>query len=309
MSWILHRLLLAFPVWVGISLLAFGLGALTPGDPATIVLQRRTGEPPSASAILALRHELGLDRPFAVRYGRWLADAARGDLGVSYRTGEPVLAALAIRFPRTAALALAALLLAVAVAVPVGLVTAARQNSVLDHVARISTLLLGSLPSYWLGYLLILLFSVGLHLLPVAGWGGPRHLVLPSLTLAIGVAASLSRLTRATILEELQQGYVHTARAKGVPEHVVLVRHCLRNAGIPLATVTALRFGHLLAGAVIVETVFAWPGIGSYVVDAIYDRDYPVIQGFVLFTGTVFVLVNLLADLAYHWLDPRIRAG
>lgn len=309
MSTILHRLSLAFPVWIGISLLAFGLGALTPGDPATIILQRRTGEPASASAVQALRHELGLDRPFAVRYGRWLADAARGDLGVSYRTGEPVMKALAVRFPRTAALALTALLLAIAVAVPIGLVSAARKDSVFDHVARVSTLLLGSLPSYWLGYLLILLFSVGLRLLPVAGWGGPRHLVLPSVTLAIGVAASLSRLTRATVLEELQQGYVHTARAKGMPERVVLVHHCLRNAGIPLATVTALRFGHLLAGAVIVETVFAWPGIGSYVVDAIYDRDYPVIQGFVLFTGTIFVLVNLLADLAYRWLDPRIRVG
>jgi peptide/nickel transport system permease protein len=171
------------------------------------------------------------------------------------------------------------------------------------------TLVLGSLPSYWLAYLLILLFAVGLHLLPVAGWGTPQHLVLPALTLAVGVVASLSRLTRATMLEELEQTYVRTARAKGVTEGAVLRRHCLRNAGIPLATVAALRFGHLLAGAVIVETVFAWPGIGSFVVDAIYDRDFPVIQGFVLFTGTVFLAVNLLADLAYQRLDPRIRIG
>ncbi len=217
-----------------------------------------------------------------------------------------MLAALAIRFPRTLSIALLALGLALMVAVPLGIVSAVRRDSRLDHTARIGSLLLGSLPSYWLGYLLILLFAVWLRILPVAGWGTPKHLALPALTLALGIGAGLSRFTRATILEELAQGYVRTARAKGIRAWDVTLRHCLRNALVGLITVTALRFGHLLGGAVIVETVFALPGIGSFAVDAIFDRDYPVIQGFVLFTGTIFLLLNLLSDLAYTWLDPRI---
>jgi len=305
-SYTLSRLGLAIPVWLGISLLAFGLSALSPGDPATIILQRRTGDPPTSAAVAELRRELGLDRAFVVRYGHWLSRAVQGDLGRSYRTGEPVLSALAIRFPRTAVLAVAALLAGLIVAVPVGVASAGRSGSWPDHAARVATLLLASLPSYWLAYLLILLFGLGWQLLPVAGWGTPRHLVLPALTLAVGVAASLSRLTRATLLDELDQGYVRTALAKGVSRVAVLWHHCLRNVAVPLVTVAALRFGHLMAGAVIVETVFAWPGIGSFVVDAIYDRDYPVIQGFVLFTGTVFLTINLAADLSYSWLDPRI---
>lgn len=294
------------PVWLGISLLAFGLGSLAPGDPATIILQRQTGEPPSQEAVRALRRELHLDDAFPLRYGRWLLGAVRGNLGRSYRSGEPVLAALAVRFPRTLSVALSALGLALLLALPLGIVSAVRRDSKLDHITRLGTLLLGSLPSYWLGYLLILLFAVGLRILPVAGWGTPKHLVLPALTLALGIGASLSRFTRATILEELGQGYVRTARAKGIGPWGVTLRHCLRNALVGLITVTGLRFGHLLGGAVIVETVFALPGIGSFAVDAIFDRDYPAIQGFVLFTGTIFVLLNLLSDLAYTWLDPRI---
>jgi len=256
--------------------------------------------------VRALRHELHLDEPLPLRYGRWLFGAVSGDLGESYRNGEPVLTALARRFPRTLSIALLGLGLALLVAVPLGIVSAVRQGSSLDHTARIGTLLLGSLPSYWLGYLLILLFAVALGILPVAGWGTPKHLVLPALTLALGIGASLSRFTRATILEELAQGYVRTALAKGMGEWSITIRHCLRNALVGLITVTALRFGHLLGGAVIVETVFAIPGIGSLAVDAIFDRDYPVIQGFVLFTGTIFLLLNLFSDLAYTWLDPRI---
>lgn len=297
------------PVWLGISLLAFGLSALAPGDPAAIILERESGEPPSEQAVRALRRELRLDDPFLVRYGRWLGSAARGELGRSYRTGEPVLAALARRFPNTLAIALAAMLIAVLVALPVGVVAAVRRGSGFDHLSRLATLLAASLPSFWLGYLLILLFAIAIQLFPVVGWGSPAHLVLPSVTLALGLTARLSRLTRASLLEELQQDYVRTARAKGVGELAIVLRHCLRNASIGLVTVAALLFGHLLGGAVIVETVFAWPGIGTLVVDAIYDRDYPVIQGFVLFTGTVFLLLNLLADLAYARLDPRVRLG
>ncbi|MBA3495997.1 MAG: ABC transporter permease [Gemmatimonadales bacterium] len=305
--YLLARFASTVPVWVGISLLAFGLSALTPGDPATIILLRQTGEPPSVEAVRIVRRQLRLDDPFPARYGRWLLRAVQGDLGQSYRTGEPVLASLASRFPRTLAIAATAMAMALAVSLPLGVATAMFRGSGLDHGVRIATLLVASLPSFWLGYLLILLFAVWLHALPVAGSGTARHLVLPALTLAVGVGAGFSRLIRAALLEELWQGYTRTARARGVREILVILRHCLRNASIGLTTVAALRFGHLLAGAVIVETVFAWPGIGSFMVDAIYDRDYPVIQGFVLFTGTVFLALSLLADLAYSWLDPRIR--
>lgn len=307
--YLLRRLLHLFPVWVGISILAFGLMSIVPGDPAVIILQRQTGEPPSAEAVERLREELRLDAPLPVRYGRWLADAIRGDLGISYRTGEPVFGELVRRFPATAALAALAVVLAVVLAVPLGAVTAVRHDSPLDHLARAGTLVGASLPSFWLAYLLILLFALGLGLLPVAGAGSPAHLVLPAVTLAVGLGARLSRLARASLLEELEQEYVLGARARGLGTGAVVMRHCLPNAASPVLTVVVLGLGHLLAGAVVVETIFAWPGIGKLVIDAIHDRDYPVIQGFVLFTGTVFLLLNFLADLAYSRLDPRVRTG
>ncbi len=302
-----RRILSLLPVWLGISLLAFSLANLAPGDPAQMILLRQTGELPTEDAVRRLREQLGLDDPFPVRYGRWLADAVRGDLGTSFRTGEPVLWTLVERFPATLQLALAALLIGLLIGIPLGVLSAVRRDSGLDHTSRVGVLLGASIPNFWLGYLLILLFAVGLGWLPVAGWGSWQHLVLPALTLGVGGAASLTRLTRSTVLEELQADYVRTARAKGLPERLVVMRHALRNALNPIVTLTGMRFGGLLAGAVVVETVFAWPGIGSFVVDSIYDRDYPTIQGFVLFTGTVFVLVNLLVDLGYAWLDPRVR--
>jgi peptide/nickel transport system permease protein len=301
------RVLSLLPVWLGISLLAFSLANLAPGDPAQMILLRQTGELPSEDAVQRLREQLGLDDPFPVRYGRWLADAARGDLGTSFRTGEPVLGALLERFPATLQLAVAGLLIGLLIGIPLGVISATRRDSALDHASRVGVLLGASLPNFWLGYLLILLFGVGLGWLPVAGWGTWQHLVLPALTLGVGGAASLTRLTRSMVLEELGADYVRTARAKGLPERVVVVRHALRNALNPIVTLTGMRFGGLLAGAVVVETVFAWPGIGKFLVDSIYDRDYPTIQGFVLFTGTVFVLLNLLVDLGYAWLDPRVR--
>lgn len=302
------RLLALIPVWLGISLLAFGLGILAPGDPATVLLQRRTGEPPGETAVRELREELGLDDPVPVRFGRWVADAVRGDLGRSYRTGEPVLLALARRLPDTLTLALPSLFLALALAVPAGVASAMRRGRPADHLLRVASVGVASIPGFWLAYLLILFFSLRLGLLPVAGQGGPAHAILPVLTLTAGGLAGLSRLTRASILEELEQDYVRTARAKGLSEREVVLRHCLPNAAPPLVTIAAVRFGHLLAGAVVVEWIFAWPGIGKYALDAIYDRDYPVIQGFVLFTGTVFILVNLAADVLHEWLDPRLRA-
>lgn len=272
-----------------------------------MILQRQTGEPPSAEAVAQLREELGLNAPFLVRYARWTRGAVTGDLGISYRNGSPVMDVLVDSFPNTLRLAVSALILALAISLPLGVLAAVRRNSLADHASRIVALVGTSLPSFVLGYLLILLFAVTFRLLPVAGSDGWRYLVLPAITLGLGEAAALTRLTRASMLEVLAEDYVRTARAKGVPARSVLVRHALRNALNPLVTLSGIRFGRLLGGAVIVETVFARPGIGRTVVDAIQDRDYPTIQGFILVMGTVFVLANLLVDLAYLWLDPRVR--
>jgi peptide/nickel transport system permease protein len=307
MWYITRRLLNLFPVLLGISLLAFSLSALAPGDPAIRILRLQSDAPPTRAAIEKVRAELGLDAPFPVRYLRWLEDAARGDLGRSYRTGEPVLQALAMRFPATAQIAVVSTLLALVISIPLGVFSAVRRNAPVDHASRIWALIGASMPSFWLAYVLILVFAVALRWLPVAGYGGPGHLVLPSVTLALGGAATLTRLTRSSLLETLGEDFVRTARAKGLGAFGVIVRHALQPGLIPVVTALGIRLGHLLAGAAIVETVFAWPGIGKFVVDSIYDRDYPVVQGFVLFTGVLFVVVNLAVDLVYAWIDPRIR--
>jgi peptide/nickel transport system permease protein len=307
--YIARRLVYLVPVWLGISLLAYGLANLAPGDPAYIILRRQTGEEPSDAAVQALRQQLGLNDPFPIRYGRWVEHVAIGDLGTSYRTGAPVLQDLSDRFVATLQLAIAALAVAVAVAIPLGIMSAVRRDKPIDHIFRVIALLGASLPSFWLGYMLIIAFAVTLRLLPVAGYGDAQHLVLPALTLGLGAAATLTRLTRANLLEVLDEDFVRTARAKGLSERAAVLKHALRNSLIPIVTIVGMRFGQLMAGAVIVETVFAWPGIGKLVVDSIYDRDYPTIQGFVLFMGTLFVLLNLLVDLSYIWLDPRVRLG
>lgn len=306
-TFVLRRLLYLAPVWVGISFLAFVLATLAPGDPARMSAQELAGRPPTPAEIAAERERLGLNAPFPVRYVRWLANAAQGDFGLSYRSGQPVTAALLQRLPSTLQLAAAATLLAMILALPLGVLGAIRRNSPVDHVTRAVAMAGASMPSYWLAYLLILVFSVRLHWLPVSGRGTWQHLVLPAVALGLGSAAVLMRLTRAELLETLNQDYVQTGRAKGLSEGRVVVGHALRNALIPVVTMTGIQFGSLLGGAAIVETVFAWPGIGKFLVDSISARDYPVIQGFVIVAGTAFLLVNLAVDVAYAWLDPRIR--
>jgi peptide/nickel transport system permease protein len=309
LRYIARRLAYLIPVWLGISILAFALALLAPGDPVRQILQAGGIDAPSAEQVIALRRELGLDQPGPVRFAIWLGNAVRGDLGRSYSTGEPVLQSLIDRFPRTAVLALLAVGLGLVIAVPLGIISALFRDTVIDQIGRLGALVGASIPSFWLAYLLILFFAVQLRILPVAGASEPRHIVLPALTLAIGAAASLTRLTRSAMLEELFQDYVRTARSKGLRERVVVVTHALRNALIAIVTITGIRLAALLGGAVIVETIFAWPGIGKYVVDSIFSRDYPTIQGFVLFTGTVVLLVNLAVDVSYVWLDPRVRLG
>jgi peptide/nickel transport system permease protein len=310
MTYIARRLLYLLPIWFGISLLAFGLGVLAPGDPASALYMQLYGQPPpDQTAIDELRAEYRLDDPFLVRFGRWTAAAVRGDLGVSYQSGRPVLDELAGHLWATVQIALAGMVVSLLLAFPLGIVAAVWPNSAADLLSRFFSLIGTAMPAYWLAYMLILLFAVRLQWLPVLGTGSWQHLVLPGVTLGLGGAASVSRLLRSTMLEVLGQEYIRAARAKGVRPQWVVLRHALRNAMIPVVTVMGNLFGFLLSGAVVVETVFALPGIGRLMVDAISFRDYPVIQGFVLFTGTVFVLINLLVDLSYPLIDPRVRVN
>jgi peptide/nickel transport system permease protein len=289
--------------------ITFGLGVLAPGDPAEVVLEHRLSQPPPLEQVLAQRHVMGLDRPLTVQYLHWLSAASRGDLGHSWLKGLRVSDALRERIPRTAALAAAAAAISVLVGLPVGILAAVRRNSLADHLCRVGALLAASVPGYFAAYVLILVFAVRLQAVPAFGFGSAVNLVLPAATLALGPAAVLARLTRSTVLEVLGEDYVRTARAKGAGSVNVLVRHALRNAMIPLLTVIGLSLGHLLGGSLVVEYVFAWPGMGDLAISAIHARDYPLIQGFVLFGGAVYVLVNFSVDLGYAWIDPRIRVG
>ncbi|MCH7621526.1 MAG: ABC transporter permease [Chloroflexi bacterium] len=305
------RRLLTLPLLLlGISIVSFTLLNLAPGDPAYIILKQQSpGEAPSREAVLALRQELHLDDPAPLRYGRWLVGAVQGDLGESYRSSTPISKELWRRFPATVMLTGVSLALAVFIGIPLGITSAVWRGSLLDGLSRLLALIGASVPSYVLALLLILLFAVKLHLLPAIGYGSPKHVLLPAIALAAGTSAQLMRLTRATMLEVVRQDYVRTARAKGLPERAVIGRHALRNALLPVVTVLGVNLGHLLGGAVIVETIFGWPGVGKYAVDAIFLRDYPVIQGFVLYMALIFLLANLMVDLAYRWLDPRLHFG
>ncbi len=300
------RLLGLLPVLLGISFLAFGLGRLAPGDPAFLMLEAG-GEPPEPERVERMRHELGLDAPVWVAYGSWLLRVMQGDLGLSYRSRQPVLEELSTAFPTTLSLAIPAFMLSFVLALPFGVLAALHVRRPLDHGLRVLALLGNSLPSFLVGYLLILLLAVQFHLLPVAGQAGFESYIMPVLTLAAGGTASLTRLTRSGLLEVLGEDYIRTARSKGLSSRVVLYKHALRNALLPVITVSAIRLAHLLAGAVVIETVFSWAGLGRLIVDSIAARDYPMIQGFVLLSGTLFVVVNAVVDLCYAWLDPRVQ--
>jgi peptide/nickel transport system permease protein len=311
MWYIARRVAYLIPTWLAITLLAFAVAQLAPGDPAASYFERTHGRPPGAAELVQTRHALGLDRPWPVRYLDWLGNAVHGDLGTSYSTGLPVTQELTSRFPATLELATAATFLAVVLGVPLGVLAALRRNSFLDHMTRGGSLMIASAPSFWLAYLLIILFSVKLRVLPSFGTGGLSHLVLPALALGLGEAGLVARLSRSSLLETMREDYVNTARAKGLREYRVVTVHALRNGLIAVVTQVGLIFCFLLAYSAIVEVIFVWPGIGRLAVDAINQRDYPVIEGFVVFAGTVFILVNLAVDLIYLRLDPRIslRSG
>jgi peptide/nickel transport system permease protein len=283
--------------------LVFSLIHLIPGDPVEMML----GEGAQRTDVEALRHDLGLDRPLLVQYGAFLGGLVRGDLGRSLHSGEPVLAVLRERFPATLELALASLLVALAIALPLGVLAALHRDGAVDHGARLLALLGVSVPSIWLGPMLILLFAISWDLLPVSGRGGPLSLVLPALTLGAGIAGLLTRMVRAALADELVRPYLLAARARGVGGVAVVGRHALKNALVPVVTVIGLQFGSLLTGAILTETIFSWPGVGRLLVESIRLRDYPLLQGAVLLIAATYLLVNLATDLAYAALDPRIR--
>lgn len=308
-AYIARRILYLIPTWLGITLLAFFLATLAPGDPARSYFIRTHDRLPSTAELARVRERFGLDEPLPERYITWVSGAVRGDLGTSFGTGRPVTTELLERFPATVELAIAATLISVAVGIPIGVLAAIRRNSLLDQLTRGAALLAASTPSFWLALLLIIVFSVKLQMFPSVGTGGIEHLVLPALALALGETAVIARLTRSSLLEVLREDYITTARSKGVPERQVIVAHALRNALGAVVTEVGVLFGYFLAYSAIIEVIFVWPGIGRLAVDAIAVRDYSMIQGFVVFAGTVFILINLAVDLIYLWLDPRVTLG
>jgi ABC-type dipeptide/oligopeptide/nickel transport system permease component len=304
--WVVRRILAVVPVLFGVTLAVFSMLFLVPGDPVKMMLAEFVTNP---DQVAQMRAQLHLDEPILQQYGRFVTNAARGDLGTSIRSRRPVTTEIGENVASTAQLAVAAMLVAVAVGVPLGVLAALSRNSWLD-VASMGTALLGvSMPSFWLGLLLIFVFSLHLGWFPATGGGSLLHLVLPSITLGTIAAAIIARLTRSSMLEVLGQDYVRTARAKGLGGFAVVVRHALKNALIPIITIFGLQFGNLLAGAVIVETVFSRPGLGRLIVGGILSKDFPLVQGTVLFVATAYVLINLLVDIAYAYADPRIRLG
>ena len=313
LAYTLRRLLLAVPVMLIVATGVFLLLRLTPGDPAGIIL----GPDATEERRLELRRQLGLEDPLPVQYVRWLAKAARGDLGQSIFLNKPVTAAILERAQPTLLLTIMALLVALLIGLPTGMIAAQHRGSWID-LATMSVAMVGiAMPTFWLGLNLIFLFAVTLRWLPVAGyeplsagpWASIRHLILPALTLGVAQGALLARMTRSMMLQTLSQDYVRTARAKGLAERAVVIRHALRNAAIPLLTVIGLSFAALMGGAVVTEQIFTLPGVGRLLIQAIGRRDFPLVQGTVLVIAALYVLINLLVDLLYAVVDPRIRHG
>jgi ABC-type dipeptide/oligopeptide/nickel transport system permease component len=297
------RFLLSLPALWLILTMVFLLAHIVPGDPVVQML----GEGATASDLTQLRHALGLDLPLPVQYGRYLEGVGRGNLGESFRFQQPVTRVVLEHYPATLELAFAALLVCCGIGIPAGIVAAHKRARPADHAIGFVTLLGLSVPNFALGPLLILIFSVVIGWLPVSGRGGAAHLILPAITLGAALAAILTRMVRTSMLEQLGSDYIRTARAIGLTERAVLLRHAFRNALIPILTILGLQFGTLLAGTIVTETIFSWPGVGRLAVQAIEARDYPLLQGCILLIAVSYVLVNLLTDLVYAFADPRVR--
>lgn len=308
-KYILKRLVMLIPVIIGVTFIVFFILNLAPGDPAAIIL----GDQATAEALAMKREELGLNDPILVRYFNYMLGVFQGDLGVSYKNSIPVWNQVIERFPNTAILAVCGILIALIIGIPVGILSAKKQYSAMDNVSMVLALVGVSMPNFWSGLLLVMLFSLALGWLPSQGMGDGfiplvKSLVLPSFTLGINSCAMVARMTRSSMLEVIRQDYIYTARAKGVDEKKITTRHMLRNALIPIITAVGLQFGTLLGGAMLAETVFSWPGLGRLMVDSIKSRDIPMVLGCVIFLATMFTVVNLLVDIVYAFVDPRIKS-
>ncbi|MCX8118238.1 MAG: ABC transporter permease [Desulfobacterota bacterium] len=303
---IVRRVLSLIPLWFSITFLVFLLLHWAPGDPAEILL-RKEGIEPTQEALEEARRRLGLDQPLPLQYGRWLFRLFQLDLGLSYKTGEPVIQELLTRLPATLELTLASFGVIVFLSLTVGLLSAMRSGGGLDQVGILFAILGASIPSFWLGLLLIYLFSIHLGWLPVMGRGDFGHLVLPALTLGLGTAMIQGRLLRTSLIQVLGKDFIKTAMAKGLSRRRILLRHALPNALLPILTTLGMVLGRLLGGAVIVETIFSWPGLGRLAIEAILQRDYPILMGYVLLTASLFLFINLCVDIGYRFLDPRIE--
>ncbi len=302
-NYIIRRLLLTIPTIIGIITITFLLMYVVPGDPVRILMGQR-GDP---ETIAMIRKQMGLDDPLPVQYFRFLGNILRGDFGRSYATNRPVLPEILSRFPATLKLALASMLVASIIGLTAGIVSATRQYSFFDYSSMVVALMGVSAPVFWVGLLLMWIFGYTLGWLPISGYGGVSYLILPAIALGVRPAAYIARMTRSSFLEVLRQDYIRTARAKGLPERRVIYVHAMRNTLITVITVLGMELASLLSGAVLTETIFAWPGIGRLSVDAIIKRDHPMVQGTVLFTAIIFIFANLIVDISYAFLDPRIR--
>ncbi|MBS7527658.1 ABC transporter permease [Fusibacter paucivorans] len=303
-KYIFKRVLMMIPVLLGVSLIIFTLLYITPGDPARQIL----GPDASPEAVEALREELGLNDSFGVRYANFVIGALHGDLGISYTTRLPVATEIFSRFPTTFVYALLCTIVSMIIGIPLGIISATKQYSIFDNAATTFALLGVSMPTFWLGLMLILLFSVRLDWLPASGFYGPQYWILPAMTIGMNSSAYIMRMTRSSMLEVIRQDYIRTARAKGQTEYKIVVKHALKNALIPIITVVGINFGRSLGGAIVTEQIFAIPGLGKMMVEAISARNYPVVQGGVLFIAVATSVVNLLVDILYAYIDPRLSS-
>lgn len=304
LKFVIKRILVTLPVLLGVTFIVFSMMYFTPGDPAQLML----GDMATEEEIAELREDMGLNGSFGERYLTYLGNVIKGDLGVSYSTKQPVTTAIAERLPATVKLAFISCLFAIVIGVSVGIISAVRQYSIIDNLSRVLALVGISIPNFWLALLLVLLFSVKLGWLPASGLYGPLYYIMPMISISAVSVATFARMTRSTMLEVIRQDYVRTARAKGQKESVIIFKHALRNALIPIVTVVGIQFATALGGAVVNEQVFAIPGLGKLMVDAIKSRDYPVVQGGVLVIAILFSVLNLVIDVLYAFIDPRIKS-
>lgn len=293
------------PVLLGVTFLVYLIISLTPGDVAAMML----GQGATQESVAALRHDMGLNDPIIIQYGRYLGRLLHGDMGLSYATQKPVIDEILSRFPNTLALAFCSILVSIAISIPVGVISAVKQYSLVDNLGMILALIGISMPSFWLGLILIIVFALGLGWFPSGGADHLKSIVLPALTLGVASTASIARTTRSSMLEVIRQDYIRTAKAKGLDSITVILKHALRNAMIPTLTVIGLEFGELLGGAILTETVFSWPGIGRLMVESIQRKDTPMILGCIIVFSIAFSIVNLLIDILYAFVDPRIKTS